>query len=405
MSMSLRTTVFSFLSSTALALLVGCATTSPQPSTGNPTPPPPSGQEAPSTGTPPSVPSAEGSAWQRARVGDRVVYAFSANGSPGPGQPEGRVAGKLTLEVVAVQQPWVWLKLSLTDEAGKPMTNSRLAKELIFPVSMEASRPLAVSHRGPGSAEQVSAAGRTYEATRYHQDNRPSDGPLEDRLYATSPGVLYLTHGLLSASNTLSGFGASGGAQLTLVEARQGAESTTAAPPSQELPLGPGTWSDYRVISSSDDQILRDCFSAEQGFFLSLTAPAPAAGGAACPSFAQAEVMPIEEDLLSLLFTLVGPPTSPETRGAPKSRGTYSANGRAIPSLTFEKSEAAESKPQLRSETFAANPWDPSLAGLNQMARFNALAETVESVDPQGKRQTIYSRKLVGWGTWAGGAK
>ncbi|WP_224363636.1 DUF6068 family protein [Hyalangium versicolor] len=404
--MNLRTAVFSMVGSAALALGAGCATTQQQTVPDTSTAPPPPSQESPATATPQPEPSTGSSAWQRARVGDRVVYAFSANRAYPNTKKATAIAGKLALEVVAVQRPWVWLKLSVADEAGKPFSRPQLARELLFPMSMEGNRSLREPPRGTAASEQISAVGRTWDALRFVQDNRPSDGPLEDRLYAASPEALYLTNGLLSSSTTLSGFGASGGAQLTLVELRQGTEGSTAAPPEMKYPLGPGTWSDTSVDSGQGAQVQRDCYAAERGYFLSSSGPVPATNNEGpCPSFAGAAPIPIEEELLNSLSLLLPPAPGAEARGPVKARNTLSVSGRGIPSLTYERPENAGGNPQIFSETLPEDPWHPSLDGLNQVARFNPLAESVDSVGANGKRTTTFTKKLIGWGTWVGGAK
>src|SRR5687768_16987911 len=138
--------------------------------------------------------------WKRARVGDRVTYSFSAtHGSEPRGGTARTLGGQLTLEVVAVQQPWVWVRLAFTDEAGKPLAQTRLAKELLLPVRADTTRPLDVPHAGEATAEKPTSAGRTWEALRYVSDQRLVDGPLRTRVYANEPGPLYLTRGLLEA--------------------------------------------------------------------------------------------------------------------------------------------------------------------------------------------------------------
>ncbi|HVG60277.1 MAG TPA: DUF6068 family protein [Hyalangium sp.] len=402
--MSLRSSIPAVVRAAALALLVGCATTPQQPPADGTPPPPPTTEPTPGSPQPP--PSSDASPWQRARMGDRVVYAFSANRKPGPGASEARIAGTLALEVVAAQFPWVWLKLSFTDEAGQALANPMLAKQLVLPMRTDATRPLDVPREGAKSAEQLSAAGRTWEAIRYIRDNRPADGPLENRLYAVSPGPLYLMNGLLSASTTLSGFGASGGSQLTLTEARQGAEGTpSAAPPSLQYPLGPGTWTDFSVNAGGGEELQRSCMAAERGYGLIVLGRTPAAGGATCPSFAEAEVVPLEEALLTLVGQSLEVTRWPPPAVAPTSRGSFSAQGRSIPALTFETAETVESARQIRYETYAADPWNPALDGLNLAARFGMLAEGADRVEGKGQRKPTFSKKLLGWGFWVEGAK
>jgi hypothetical protein len=134
-------------------------------------------------------------AWKRARVGDRVTYSFSATQGPEPrgGGTARTLGGQLTLEVVAVQQPWVWVRLAFTDEAGKPLAQTRLAQDLLLPVRADTTRPLDVPPAGEATAESHSSASRTWEAMRYVSDQRPVDGPLRTRVYANEPGPLYLT--------------------------------------------------------------------------------------------------------------------------------------------------------------------------------------------------------------------
>jgi hypothetical protein len=385
-----RSSFLSLVTAAALGVLTGCATTSSQ------TPP----SEPVTNPTPPSGPTA----WSTARVGDRVVYAFTANRANVGQKDEARVAGRLALEVVAVQAPWVWLKLSTTDEAGKPSASLPLSKELVFPMSMEASRSLEWTRPGTPTAEQLSAAGRTWEAQRYTEDKRPVDGPLENRLYASSPGPLYLTNGLLSASTTLSGFGASGGHQLTLVEVQQGTEGSTGTPPSLQYPLGPGTWADTRVNPGSGETVNRTCLGAERGFLLSSTGPAPAAGGAPCPSFREAEAVPVEEALHALAPWMADQLRAPRSTRTPSRRGALDVKGLKVPSITFEASETAENAQQVRAESYAADPWDASLDGLHYQARFDALAESVERVEGKS-RKPVFTQQLSDWGTWAGAAK
>jgi hypothetical protein len=402
--MRLRTSFLCVLGCASLALGAGCATTSQQPSSDGTTPTPT--QDGPVT-TPPTPPSTTASPWQRARVGDRVVYSFSANRVPGRGVGQAAaLAGRVTLEVVAVQQPWVWLKLGFTDDGGKPHANPRLTQELLLPVRMDATRSLDVPREGTESVEQPNAAGRTWEAKRYIRDNRPADGPLENRLYAVNPGPLYLTNGLLDASTTLSGFGANGGSQLTLVEARQGAEGSTAAPPALERPFGPGAWYDIRMSMPDNNGVQRACFSAEQGHVLRTQGPAPAAGAEPCPSFAEAEVVPLEESVLGLLSEAVDAPVwPPSTATGTSAKSTFAAGSRSVPALTFETPESEGSTRKVRYDTYAANPWEASLAGLPFEARFRALTEGVDRLDAKGKRAPEAFTRLVDWGVWAGNAK
>jgi len=347
------------------------------------------------------------SSWQSARVGDRVVYSFSVNRSPGRGmihQPSA-ISGRVTLEVVAVQQPWVWLKLGFVEEGGKPMTNPRLAQDMLLPMRTDGTRQLELPREGVESKEQPTVAGRAWEARRYVRDNRAADGPLENRLYAVSPGPLYLTNGLLDASTTLSGFGGNGGSQLTLVEARQGAEGGSAAAPALERPFGPGAWFDIRMNMPDNNDVQRSCFSAEQGHVLRTFGPVPAAGAEPCGSFAEAEVVPLEESVLGVISEAIGTQTWPPATTGTSTRGNFSVAGRSVPAVTLETPENEGTTRRVRFETFAANPWDASLSGLPLEARFRALTEGVDKLDAAGKRTHEASTQLSGWGVWAGGTK
>jgi hypothetical protein len=393
--MRLRTSFLCVLGCASLALSAGCATTSQQTST-----------EGSMTATPSSGPTTA-SLWKDARVGDRVVYSFSINREPGRGllHQATALSGRVALEVVAVQQPWVWLKLGFTDDGGKPLANPRLAQDMLLPVRMDATRPLEVPREGVASAEQPTAAGRTWEARRYTRDDRAADGPLENRLYAVNPGPLYLTNGLLSSSTTLSGFGDQGGTQLMLEEARQGAEGGTAAVPALERPFGPGTWFDTRASMPGNNGVMRVCFSAERGHVLRAQFPSPAAGGEPCPSFTESDVVPLEESLLLLLSEAVGMTGWPPPTTGATVRGSITVGGRTVPAVTLETPESEGTTRKVRYETYASNPWDASLSGLPPEARFRPLAEGVDLVDAKGKRTPEATTQLIGWGVWAGAAQ
>jgi hypothetical protein len=190
------------------------------------------------------------------------------------------------------------------------------------------------------------------------------------------------------------------------VEARQGAEGSTAAPPALERPFGPGAWYDIRVSMPDNNGVQRACFSAERGFVLRTQGPVPAAGGAPCPSFAEAEVVPLEESVLGLLSEAVNTASwPPAIQGAMSSRGSFAASGKSVSALTFETPESEGSTRKVRYETYAANPWEPSLAGLPYEARFRALTEGLDRVGASGKRESEVSTRLADWGVWAGGTK
>jgi hypothetical protein len=385
----------------AFTILAGCASVKP---------PPPA--PAPVEQTPPPAPTPPPTAtnpWQRARVGDRVSYAFSANVTPvrgGPQQPAA-LAGHVEVEVVAVRQPWVWLKLSFTSDKGGSLTQPLLAQPMLIPVSADETRPLTFTREGTESTEQPSAAGRTWEARRYVRDNRPADGPLEDRLYALEPGPLYLTGGLLSASTTLSGFGAAGGHQLTLLEFRKGTESAPSADvPALERPLGPGTWFDtvIETAGSPKGNTVRRCFAAERGFVVELQGPSPGEDSSPCADFTEAEVVPLEEEVLKLVEGSVLTSTWPPSHeGKAVNRGPVSLRGRQVPAVSFESPRAEGSVRKIDYTTYAADPWAPELSGLALMGRVMPLATGTERVSPKGQRTPENQTRLIHWGTWMPG--
>jgi hypothetical protein len=344
-------------------------------------------------------------AWKHARVGDRVTYSFSATQGPDPrGGTARTLAGQLTLEVVAVQQPWVWVRLAFTDDAGKPLAQTRLAQDLLIPVRADTTRPLDVPHGGQATAENASSAGRTWEALRYVSDQRPVDGPLRTRVYANEPGPLYLTHGLLDASTTLSGFGASGDFKLALREFREGSAGANAPVPALERPLGPGAYYERRVDVGPSPGVQRVCFAAERGYLLRTEGPIDP-NAAPCSDFSQVEPEPLEEVLMSLPWEALSSGDWPPAAAASGTRGTFTVEGRNVPALTAQSTENVEGIQRVFSETYAADPWAPSLAGLPYEARFQPLAGGSERVLAGGKREPAGGTRLVRWGSWLGGGQ
>ncbi|WP_375772474.1 DUF6068 family protein [Archangium gephyra] len=378
----------------ALSFLPGCESTK----SSSPSPSDPQAQE------PSAMQAAD--AWKRARVGDRVTYSFSGTQSSEPrgGGTARTLAGQVTLEVVAVQQPWVWVRVAYTDEAGKPLAHPRLAQDLLLPVRADTTRPLDVPLAGEKSAEKPSSAGRTWEATRYVSDQRPVDGPLNARVYANEPGPLYLTHGLLEADTTLSGFGAAGGFKLALREFREGSAGANAPVPALERPLGPGAYYDRRVDMGPSPSVQRMCFAAERGFLLRTEGPVDT-NAAPCSDFSQAQPERLEELLMGLPWEALSSGEWPPATAAAGTRGTFTAEGRDVPALTAQNTENVEGTQRVFSETYAAEPWAPALAGLPYEARFQPLASSTERVAAGGKREPEGGTRLVRWGVWLGGQK
>ncbi|GHG87648.1 hypothetical protein GCM10012319_45640 [Comamonas sp. KCTC 72670] len=381
----------------SLALGIACKSVEPHtaPSGGATAPPEVSVQEQPPV-TETDTPTRRGnSPWLKARVGDRVAYSFSANrkalGRQPPGTiPDAAVAGVVTLEVSAVELPWVWVTLYFTDDRGAPSRNPMLSRPLVLPVRADESRELTVTREGKQSTEQLSAAGRQWEAKRYLHDKRSFDGPLENRLYATTPGPLYLTNGLLDASITLAGFGMGGGSQLTVVEARQGQEGATARTPPLARPWGPGTWLDVQV-GGDTESVMRTCQGAERGFLLRQQAPPPRTG-APCPDFTQAEAVPLEEAVLARIWESLDVrqwPPSPAGL-APAGQELLTVGSRRVPALRFETPRPHVNN--VVTQVYAADPWDEVLFGMPHEARFQPLADQLR---PSGG-----GMQVLDWGVW-----
>ncbi|WP_338270279.1 DUF6068 family protein [Corallococcus caeni] len=380
----------------ALSFLPGCESTK---SSG----PSPSDTRSQDTA---SVQSAD--AWARARVGDRVTYGFTATQGPSPrggGGTARTLQGQLTLEVVAVQQPWVWVRVAFSDASGKPLSQARLAQDLLLPVRADTTRPLEVPHGGKASAEVASSAGRSWEAVRYVSDQRPVDGPLRTHVYANTPGPLYLTRGLIEAGMEASGFGAQGGFQMTLREVREGSAEASAPAPALERPLGPGAYYERFVdVAGTTPGVQRVCFSAERGYLLRTEGPVEA-NAAPCSDFSQAEPEPLEELLMGLPWEVLSAGDWPPAAALSGTRGTFSAEGRDVPALITRSSEDVEGTQRVFSETYAAEPWAPGLAGLPYEARFQPLASSTERVVTGGKNAPEGGARIVRWGSWLPGAK
>lgn len=345
-------------------------------------------------------------AWERARVGDRVTYSFSATQGPEPhgGGTAHTLGGQLTLEVVAVQQPWVWVRVAFTDEAGRPLAQTRLAEELLLPVRADTTRPVEVPHAGKATAESPSRAGRTWEALRYVSDQRPVDGPLRMRVYANEPGPLYLTRGLLEASTETAGFHIPGGFKLMLRELREGSDGANAPVPALERPLGPGAYYDRRVDVGPSPGVQRVCFAAERGYLLRTESPIDT-HAAPCSDFSQAEPEPLEEVLMSLPWEALSSGGWPPANAASGTRGTFTVEDRDVPALTVQSTEDVEGTQRVFSETYAAEPWAPALAGLPYEARFHPLSSSTARVAAGGKLEPEGGTRLVRWGSWLWGQK
>jgi hypothetical protein len=278
-----------------------------------------------------------------------------------------------------------------------------LAQPQLLPMRSDVTRPLEVPPLGEATAERPTIAGITWDAQRYEKDSRPVDGPLITRVYATEPGPLYLTRGLITARTESAGFRVPGGIELTLRDTREGSSTASPAAPALERPLGPGTYYDRRLEQGPTPTLTRVCFGAERGFLLRTEAPLDTQA-APCTNFAEAEPEPLEEVLTGLVWEAVAADWPPTTVAA-GTRDTFRAEGHEVPAITAQHTENVEGIQRVSSETYAAEPWSSSLSGLAREARFQPLAGSTERVEKGGKRELEGGSRLVRWGTWWGGAK
>ncbi|HZI11464.1 MAG TPA: DUF6068 family protein, partial [Myxococcus sp.] len=121
--------------------LAGCENTRPRatsPSDGAPVAQQaPQPAAAPDASTPEAAPPKAATPWGRARVGDRVTYDFSAHRAVKGNERGAGVAGKVTVEVVAVEAPWAWLTVSFAGDGGVPLKQPSLARSLVLPMRMD----------------------------------------------------------------------------------------------------------------------------------------------------------------------------------------------------------------------------------------------------------------------------
>ncbi|WIG96443.1 hypothetical protein KGD87_03060 [Myxococcus sp. SDU36] len=343
-------------------------------------------------------------AWKRARVGDRVTYAFSATQGPTPGEADAArtLDGQLTLEVVSVQQPWVYVRVAFTDAAGNPLSQTRLARDLVVPVRSDVTRPVDVPRPGQVTAERPSFSGRDWEATRYVSDQRPVDGPLRTRVYANDSTLLYLTRGLLEASTESAGFRTPGGVKLSLREFQEGSAEASAPAPSLERPLGPGAYYDRRVNMAPTQEVLRVCFTAERGSVLRSEGPV-GTGSDPCSDFSKAEPEALEELVMGLPWDALVSGEWPPGAAKAGAGGTFTVGDRSVPTLTEQRTDDDEGTRHVYTETYAADPWAPGLAGVPYEARFQSLDSATERVEAGGQRESAGGSRLVQWGSWLGG--
>lgn len=376
-----------------LVLLMGCGTSRPRGvSTVTEAPPGSTSGQAPTS-------------WQGARVGDRVEYAFHAD-RVGSRRGTSASAGQLFVEVIAVRSPWVWLFIRVTRNDRQPHPHPFLSHGFVLPMRMgqaPENPPDPIEDGSTSTTRQWAfAAGQHWSARRIARDDSPGDGPTQHRLYATTPGPLYLTNGLLEVSFSSMGYSMSAGHQLALVSFQRGSGTVQGTPPVMGNPWGPGTWYETLERASWGDVRKRVCLGAEQGYLLRKVWEKPQ-DEVRCDDFQGAEVVALEDALISLVNKSVYIPTwPPRDYGAPLPRKVRVQLGQASVVAYFDEARADhwEDSPWLRSRSYPIDLWSPVLQGLPMEVRFDRLSEGVYRQSEGGAREYRSDSRLIRWGTW-----
>ncbi|RUO94435.1 hypothetical protein D7Y11_04150 [Corallococcus sp. AB018] len=376
-----------------LVLLMGCGTSRPRGvSTVTEAPPGSTSGQAPTS-------------WQDARVGDRVEYAFHAD-RVGSRRGTSASAGQLFVEVIAVRSPWVWLFIRVTRNDRQPHPHPFLSHGFVLPMRMgqaPENPPDPIEDGSTSTTRQWAfAAGQHWSARRLARDDSPGDGPTQHRLYATTPGPLYLTNGLLEVSFSSMGYSMSAGHQLALVSFQRGSGTVQGTPPVMGNPWGPGTWYETLERASWGDVRKRVCLGAEQGYLLRKVWEKPQ-DEVRCDDFQGAEVVALEDALISLVNKSVYIPTwPPRDYGAPLPRKVRVQLGQAsvVAYLDEARADHWEDSPWLRSRSYPIDLWSPVLQGLPMEVRFDRLSEGVYRQSEGGAREYRSDSRLIRWGTW-----
>lgn len=377
----------------ALVLLMGCGTSRPR-------------GFSTVTEVPPGSTSAQATSWQDARVGDRVEYAFYTQ--RGSNRGISASAGQLFVEVVSVQSPWVWLSIRITRNDGQPHPHPFLSHDFVLPMRMgqAPANPPDPIKRGTTSTSQqwAFAAGQHWIARRISRDDSGADGPMQHRLYATTPGPLYLTHGLLKADFSAFGFGYGRSTlhSLSLVSFQRGSGTPGGTAPAMDNPWGPGTWYETRERASWGDFMKRVCLGAEQGYLLRKVWEKPR-DEVRCDDFQGAEVVSLEDALINLVNESVYIPVwPPRDYGAPLPRLVRVHLGQESVVAYFDEARAypQEDSPWIRSRSYPIDLWSPVLQGLPVEVRFDRLSEGVYQPAEGGGRDYRSDSRLIRWGTW-----
>ncbi|MGE6756997.1 DUF6068 family protein [Corallococcus interemptor] len=377
----------------ALVLLMGCGTSRPQGfSTVTELPPGSSSAQVPTS-------------WQDARVGDRVEYAFHAD-RIGSRRGTSASAGQLFVEVIAVQAPWVWLFIRVTRNDRQPHPHPFLSHGFVLPMRMgqaPANPPDPIEYGSTLTTRQWAfAAGQHWIARRISRDDAPGDGPTQHRLYATTPGPLYLTNGLLEVSFFSLGYGLSAGHQLALVSFQRGTGTVQGTPPVMGNPWGPGTWYETQEGFGGSVSVKRVCLGAEQGYLLRKVWNKPR-DEVRCGDFQGARVLALEDALIDLVNKSVYIPTwPPRDYGAPLPGTVRVQLGQesVVAYLEEGPAEQGSSAGWMQSRSYPTDLWSPVLQGLPMEVRFNWLSEELYQQPGGAARRSYSDSRLLRWGAW-----
>ena len=82
------------------------------------------------------------------------------------------------------------------------------------------------------------------------------------------------------------------------------------------------------------------------------------------------------------------------------------ADDERLSGLALEAVVAEQGERRVTGESYAADPWHASLAGLPLESRVRQLGLRVDRVEPGGQRTPWFLSRLSAWGTWVdGGAR
>jgi hypothetical protein len=140
--------------------------------------------------------------FEDARVGDRMVWTYTRHREDfRKGWKELQVVDAnilLELEVVALEEDRVWLRLRANDVDGVRLSHPALAQDLLIPVER-----VPATERNLASIDgRIDAPGGTFRYTTLREDGRPQGGWLRTEGWARAEGPLYLSDGLVLLERT-----------------------------------------------------------------------------------------------------------------------------------------------------------------------------------------------------------